>query len=73
MTMNSKLQSLTQRKGDLTRELADLAESKHETENSALADLEKALMAELDSIEKQIGQIRTYQEQCESNATPAHP
>jgi hypothetical protein len=71
MAMANKLETLNQRKSELARELADLAGAKPETDNSALGDLEKALMTELDSVEKQIRQIQAYLEQCEVQDKPA--
>lgn len=60
MTTTEKLTSLTERKAQVRRELDDIRAAKPESENTALADLETALNAELDRIENQIAQIKTY-------------
>lgn len=60
MNTTDKLTSLTERKAQVRRELDDIAAAKPESENAALADLESALSAELNRIENQINQIKTY-------------
>jgi hypothetical protein len=60
MTTMEKLNSLSERKVQVRRELDDIRAAKPESENTALADLEAALMAELDRIDGQITQIKTY-------------
>jgi len=68
MTTMEKLTSLTERKAEVRRELDDIRAARPESENTALADLEAALNAELDRIEGQINQIKTYLAQ-----VPAEP
>lgn len=61
--MNStqqRISSLSQRRQDVQRELADIAATKSQSENSALADLESALVSELDMIDRQIEQLHAY-------------
>ena len=60
MTTMEKLNSLSERKVQVRRELDDIRAAKPESENTALADLEAALMAEMDRIDGQISQIKTY-------------
>ena len=60
MTTMEKLTTLTERKAQVRRELDDIRTARPESENTALADLEAALNAELDRIEGQIHQIKTY-------------
>ena len=60
MTTTEKLTTLTERKTQVRRELDDIRAARPESENTALADLEAALNAELDRIEGQISQIKTY-------------
>ncbi|HKQ48320.1 MAG TPA: hypothetical protein VJZ71_09655 [Phycisphaerae bacterium] len=60
MTTMEKLTSLTERKAQVRRELDDIRAARPESENTALADLEAALNAELDRIDGQIDQIKTY-------------
>ena len=60
MTTMEKLTTLTERKTQVRRELDDIRAARPESENTALADLEAALNAELDRIEGQISQIKTY-------------
>lgn len=60
MSTTDKLTGLTERKAQVRRELDDIAAAKPQSENAALADLESALIAELDRIDNQINQIKTY-------------
>lgn len=60
MTTMEKLTTLTERKAQVRRELDDIRAARPESENTALADLEATLNAELDRIEGQINQIKTY-------------
>lgn len=64
MSTNSRWDALLERKDAVQRELQNLAETKNGSANTALADLEAALSAELDRIDRQMGQIRAYVDQC---------
>ena len=61
-TTQQRLVSLTERRQAVEQELADLATNKADSENTALVDLEAALTTELNKIDLQIGQLRTYVE-----------
>ncbi|MCG8405019.1 MAG: hypothetical protein MI923_07480 [Phycisphaerales bacterium] len=77
MTMSDKLATFSERKLELKRELQEIAVTKRESDNAALAELESALLAELGSVEQKIQQINTYLERCHdvsrSDATDADP
>ena len=60
MTTSDRLSTLNQRKEDLRRELADLGEAKRQSQNTALGELESALLAEMDHLEEQIGKLQVY-------------
>lgn len=64
MSATDKLTALNQRSEDLKRELADLAAVRPHSANAALADLESALMRELEKIETQVRRIQNYIGQC---------
>lgn len=59
-TTEHKLTGLTERRQEVQRELADIAESKSRSDNTALADLEGALTSELGRIDQQIRQLQAY-------------
>jgi hypothetical protein len=65
MSMHQKLETLAQRRAEVTRELEGLAASGSESANSAIVDLEKALLVELSRIEDQIKQVQSYLANCE--------
>jgi hypothetical protein len=71
MSVDHKLESLNERKRDVERELAGLAESKQNSGNTALGDLELALVNELDQLQSHIGQIRAYMSACQELAVAA--
>jgi hypothetical protein len=71
MTTLDKLDALTRRKIEVRRELDDIAAARPDSENTALVDLEKALLAEVDRIDQQINQIRAYMEHCTPPEQPA--
>jgi len=64
MTASTKLEALAERKRAVQQELQDLADAKRQSANTALADLESALLAELERIDRQLEQIRAYVGQC---------
>ena len=59
MGFDNKLDSLNERKRDVERELAGIADAKPGSGNTALADLEHALLGELDHIQNRIGQLQS--------------
>lgn len=70
--MNStqqRISTLSQRRQEVQRELEDIAATKSQSENSALADLETALVSELDKIDRQIQQLHAYLNQIENKPT----
>ena len=64
-----KISTLTQRRQEVQRELADILASKGQTENAALHDLESCLNAELDKIDGQIQRLREYLSHVEKKTT----
>ncbi len=60
MSTTEKLTNLSERKAQVRKELDDIAAAKPQSENTALADLESALNAELNRIEDQINHLKTY-------------
>ncbi len=64
MGMQEKLATMTERRQQIEQELQDLRETRRESSNSALADLEKALMSELERVGGQISQINDYLKSC---------
>ena len=65
MTMHQKLETLTQRKAEVHRELEGLASTCPDSSNTAIVDLEKALLVELSRIEDQIKQMQAYLSNCQ--------
>lgn len=59
MGFDNKLDSLNERKRDVERELAGIVDAKEDSDNTALNDLEKALMGELDQIQGKISQLQS--------------
>ncbi len=60
-TTTDKLTTLTDRKQEVQRELADIVASKTASpQNTALADLETILTTELNRIDQQIQQLNAY-------------
>ena len=59
MGFDNKLDTLNERKRDVERELAGLAEAKQQSDNTALSELENALLGELDQIQNKITQLHT--------------
>ncbi len=64
MSATDKLTNLTERKDQLKRELSDLAAIRPHSDNAALADLESALLRELERVEGQVRQIQNYLDHC---------
>jgi len=60
ITTQQRIANLSERRQAVQKELADLAENRPGSDNTALADLEAALTTELDKIEQQIRQLQTY-------------
>ena len=65
MSMHQKLETLTQRRAEVRRELEGLAAAGTNTGNTAIVDLEKALLVELSRIEDQIKQMQSYLSNCQ--------
>ncbi len=60
-TTTDRLTTLTDRKQEVQRELADIVASKTASpQNTALADLETILTTELNRIDQQIQQLNAY-------------
>lgn len=66
MTPNEKLSLLNDRRESVRRELGGLSELARESNNTAIPDLEAALLAELKNIERQIQRIKDYVDQIET-------
>ncbi len=64
MTTNRRLDQVNERRQQLESELKSLSEARQDSENPALADLEKALLSELESVDRRINQLRNYLENC---------
>jgi flagellar biosynthesis/type III secretory pathway chaperone len=64
---DQKLASLTERRQQVERELSGLSEAKARSENTALVDLEAALMEELNRIDQQIVQLQAYLQNVKSD------
>ena len=62
MTTRTRLEEAEARRDEIKRELQNIAESKGQSENPSLGELESVMMKELDSIEKKIRQIADYLE-----------
>ncbi len=60
MTTTTRLAEAEARREDLRREIDGLGESKSDSGNSALGELEKALMSELSAVEEKITKISEY-------------
>lgn len=65
MTAMNKLDQVNERRQQLQNELRSLSEARRESANPALADLEKALLSELESIDRRIGQLKVYLDKCD--------
>lgn len=62
-----RLSSLAGRRQEVERELTELADSRGQSANSALGDLETALNGELDKIDQQVRQLREYMDRVEQS------
>lgn len=60
MTTTTRLAEAEARREEVRRELDGLANAKSDSGNAALAELESALMSELNAIEQKISQISQY-------------
>ena len=60
MTTTTRLAEAEARREELRREIDGLVEAKSDSGNSALAELETALMSELNAIEEKITKISEY-------------
>ncbi len=60
MTTTIRLAEAEARREEVRRELDGLANAKSDSGNSALGELESALMSELNAIEHKISQISSY-------------
>lgn len=72
MGMTQKRDSLAHRKSEIERELTGLGESRQASQdNTALGDLERALMAELDQVDRQLHLLDEYVKQLDQSSQPA--
>lgn len=72
MGMTQKRDALAHRKSEIQRELAGLKESRRESrDNTALGDLERALLAELDQVDRQLHLLDEYVKQLDQPSQPA--
>lgn len=60
MTTRTRLSEAEARRDDIRREIDELEETKKGSANSALGELEKALLSELDAVEEKIQKIAKY-------------
>lgn len=73
MGMTQKRDSLAHRKSEIERELSGLGESRRDPcGNTALGELERALMAELDQVDRQLHLLDEYVKQLEQPSQPAN-